>query len=127
MATFYYQDNGDTRSVIRKDHARLYTQCTWAGGHPVNAGVRIFTFSDWLNPQRRLLLTGTLGNLEKLIEIGGHSLRPNTPNSGWEGGVLFCGDFEFSIREQLQYVTTLQDILQVFGLSLVPSIGVGVA
>ena len=118
--------NKNVFAVISEDHARLWKQIHDAGGDPLKAGVRIFTFcykSHMDDPVARRRFTGTYEDLTLLIKNGGHNLLHwEGDHFGWNGYVPFSNGLRShhhgleGWENELKYVTTLRDVIDTFGL-----------
>ena len=128
---FHFASNNGVIAVISEDHAKLYGTVRNAGGDPIAAGCRVFTFCS---PERmascvaeRMVFTGTYADLDHLIEVGNHRIMRAWGISGWDGYVPFSNGIQYgytaaddrdltpSTSLEMRYVTTLGDVLSVFG------------
>lgn len=125
---FYSSSNNGVLAVISEDHAKLYGTVKSAGGDPIVAGCRVFTFCS---PERmksgaaeRMTFTGTYGDFGRLMEAGGHELYAYG-NPGWDGYVPFSNGYQYGhclgnevdgYKTDLRFVTTLADVLDAFGI-----------
>lgn len=112
MAQFFQSENNGVVALIREDHADLFAIITKSGGDPFAVGVKVFTFCHKerleRHPRDRLFFTGT-HEFARLL-MAGHEISHKS--SGWSGFVPFSNqDFE-----DTSYVTTAQDVVEVFGL-----------
>ena len=77
----------------------------------------------------RMVFTGTHEDLEMLIKAGNHQMVRGS-GSGWDGYVPFSNGLQYgyalggdvedlppSMRAEMCYVTTLGDVLNVFGVN----------
>lgn len=121
---FFTNYNNGIKAVVSAEHAELSATIVGAGGDPIKAGVRIFTFcsAERLedNPELRFIVTGSYEDLDRLVKAGGHTLSEKHP-SGWDGYVPFSNGMEFGLHgdeaqtEELRYRTTLRDVMDAFG------------
>jgi hypothetical protein len=109
MARFFSCQNNGTIAVIREDHAKQYGLIRKSGGDPTKAGVRVFTFSN--SEGYRGLVTGTYTDLAFLVSLG-HEIVSDTGND-WTGYVPFSNGVDIAQRE-LEYRTTLSDLIELF-------------
>lgn len=132
-------------AVVSEEHAALFAQASRENiphrGHQfyedeaIRLGARVFTFCDpkryeqkqFTDRYAKLLYTGTLQDLERLIEQGGHSMVDNPQNSGWSGYVPnadrgeLVGDSPDTLERDLVYAVNLTDVRQVFGVKFAKS------
>jgi hypothetical protein len=118
---FFYSRNNGVIAYVRQDHAVLYGQAMAAGGDPLKLGVKIFTFCDKerleRNPELRRFFTGSMAFAAKLFRH--HCTECSSHQSGqyrWDGGVPFSNQ-EFNDTRCLEYVVTLEDVIEVLGLT----------
>lgn len=136
---FYSKQNNGVVAVISEQHAKLAGIITKNGGDPLKAGVKVFTFIYRERYERdqfaRLFFTGTIDDMLRLIELGGHVLVEGAGDTGWNGFVPFSNSEQFApirlpednedrkataIRNMtLRYVTNLTDVIEVFGAKAV--------
>ena len=123
---FYKSCNNGVVAVISEDDAKRHGMIRKAEGNPaVHPEVRVFTFCS---PERynrdvfeRMTFTGTYEDLQALMEAGGHKFSP-VPSDEWNGYVPLSNGFQYGAQgdgpkeRELQYVTSLRDVLDVFGL-----------
>ena len=129
---FHFASNNGVLAVISEEHAKLYGVVKASGGDPIAAGCRVFTFCSKERMERgvseRMVLTGTHEDLDQLIKAGNHSTAGGMGRSEWDGYVPFSNGFQYGYRlgyddagagrmEELRYVTTLGDVLNVFGVN----------
>ncbi len=113
MAKFFSSQNNGVIAVIREDHAATFATVKKSGGDPFEAGVKVFTFCHKerlaRQPEERIYFTGTYEFAQVLLE--GHEVDHRS-GGGWTGYVPFSNQ-EF---EDTRYVTTAQDVVEIFGL-----------
>ena len=126
MAKFYKSYNNGVVAVISEDDAKRYGMIRRAEGNPVaHPEVRVFTFCSSERYNRdvieRMTFTGTHEDLQALLEAGGHKVESSC-GPDWDGYVPFSNGFQYSEHarntkaRELQYVTSLRDVLDVFGV-----------
>ena len=127
---FHFSSNNGVIAVIREDHAELYATVKRAGGDPLAAGCRVFTFCSQERMDsgiaERMVFTGTYDDLDRFVKVG-HQIVRGMGQSGWDGYVPFSNGIQYgyclgdveglppSVLAELRYVTTLGDVLSVFG------------
>jgi len=120
---FYIATNNNVTAVISSEHAKLYASVKNAGGDPIKAGARVFTFCSKQrlddSDTARLFFTGSHQDLATLVKLGGHQLVDSC--EGWDGYVPFSNHLEFrngqlAINpEEAKFACNLYDVLAVFG------------
>ena len=131
---FYASQNNGVVAVISEEHAKLYGIVKKAGGDPIAAGCRVFTFCGKERMERdiaeRMTFTGTHEDLDLLIKQGGHELQ--NYGHGWDGYVPFSNGHQYGYplggypsdqdelnqtsiaAHELRFVTTLSDVMSTF-------------
>ena len=124
---FHSSANNGVVAVISEEHAKLYATVKNTGGDPIAAGCRVFTFCSQKRMDsgiaERMVFTGTHEDLGRLINAGDHEWSQN--RTGWDGYVPFSNgdqygyvvgdDKESRQLDEVRYVTTLHDVIEVFG------------
>lgn len=89
---FYISSNNSVIAVISEEHAARYGLVKKAGGDPIAAGCKVFTFCDKERMERgveeRMTFTGTYEDLDRLVKAGDHELVRGD-GGGWNGYVPF--------------------------------------
>ncbi|MEK7150771.1 MAG: hypothetical protein AAB783_01065 [Patescibacteria group bacterium] len=128
---FFVAYNNGVVAVISEDHAKLYGVCKRGIEDPreaaraaLKAGVRIFTFASAERLECRLedkyILTGTTELLDTLVHLCDHVLD-DCGTDDWPGYVPFSNGYESeswddeTCKRELEYRTTLEDVLDAFG------------
>ncbi len=120
---FFSATNNGITAVISEEHAPLYKLIKDADGNPPKGGVvKIFTFhsSDESTlkhkkefPFQYAHYTGSIDDLDWLIEQGGHELVLEA-GWAWDGHVPFSNGSETAETREQEYVTDLSDVREVF-------------
>lgn len=133
---FHTSSNNGVVAVISSEHAKLYATVKKAGGDPIAAGCRVFTFCSKERIERdlaeRMVFSGTYEDLERLVKAGNHELIRGTCD--WDGYVPFSNGYQYGYplggypaaqdhlnetshaAHELRYVTTLGDVIEAFGI-----------
>lgn len=127
---FYQASNNGVVAIISEEHAKLYGVLKGAGGDPIVAGCRVFTFCRKKRMEsgvaERMTFTGTHEDLEQLLKAGNHEIVHGS--GGWDGYVPFSNGIQYGYslgghiqrdndrmwNNELRYVTTLGDVMDVF-------------
>ncbi|MDP3771921.1 MAG: hypothetical protein Q8Q94_00920 [bacterium] len=131
MARFFSSSNNGVTAVISEEHANRYALVKRAGGDPIAAGCRVFTFcskdSMERNFSQKMIFSGNYENLRCLVETGKHLILESS-RSGWDGYVPFSNGHQWGYQlgsndqpyqlKELRFVTTLQDLREVFGIGI---------
>jgi hypothetical protein len=122
MARFFKTGNNGTTAVISKEDAVLFGQITKAGGDPLKAGIRVFTFCPEFRNDDVFIVSGTTEDLKVLLKNEEHEIiQLHSEHCGWTGYVPFSNHREYAShdpevqKKELRYRTTLQDLIDVFG------------
>ena len=121
---FYSASNNGVTAVISAEDAKIFGRVVQGGGDPALAGVKIFTFYHAKESEQlpsvtekcRMIYTGPIELLHWLMDV--HQVVENDSDSGWSGHVPFSNGFYAAEQYELKYVTTPQDVISAFGLTL---------
>ena len=119
---FYSSSNNGVIALISKEDAMKYV----TGVDPTLFGVRVFTFCQkeriQNDPIQKMVMTGSFDDMDALLKLGGHRILSARPiNCRWDGFVPFSNGCEYGMHgeerkeKELRFMTTLSDLLQVFG------------
>ncbi len=140
---FYVSTNNSIVAVISEEHATRYALARKAGGDPLAVGCKVFTFCGKERMERgvgveeRMTFSGTYEDLDRLIKAGGHELIRG--GADWDGYVPFSNGHQYGyclggllpgdVEERrccheaslndIRFVTTLGDVIEVFGADAV--------
>lgn len=128
---FYQSGNNSVIALISEDHATLYGTVKKAGGDPIAAGCRVFTFCSKKRIEsgvaERMTFTGTHEDMDRLMKAGNHTCNRGAGRTEWDGYVPFSNGVQYGYRvgdsipdfmkNELRFVTTLTDVLEVFGIA----------
>jgi hypothetical protein len=120
---FHRNYNNGVVAVISAAEASDYAKIKKAGGSPVKCPtVSVFTFCSRERMEQsvteKMTFTGTVEDLEKLME--GHEFASCCGD--WDGYVPFSNGIQYgahgddSKERELKYLTTLSDVIRVFGM-----------
>lgn len=124
MAKFYESYNNGVVAIISEEDAKRYGMIRKAEGNPaLHPEVRVFTFCSKERYDRavteQMVFTGTYEDMQALMEAGGHEFS-SVGSDDWNGYVPFSNGFQYGTHgdeqkeRELQYVTSLRDVLEVF-------------